>query len=122
MISPLLARTANAVLGFWLFLSAVLLPRSLERMVHVGFAGTVIVGAALAAFYTERARYVSVLAALWVAVSTLVLARGGARWTTLHDLAVAGFVLIFGVVAGQHVPSSARTRPSSRPWGGRSGR
>lgn len=97
-----LSRTATAVLGGWLFMSALLLPRSVERAANAGLMGSVIVAAALASLYTHpRMRFINVGAALWLFVSTLVLPPMS-RAVVAHDAAISA--LVFGLTL---VPSRA---------------
>jgi hypothetical protein len=91
-------RSANALLGAWLFVSAFVLPRSVDRATSAGLVGSVIVAAAIAALYTHpRVRFVNAGAAVWLFLSTFAL-PSGLRVVVAHDLAVAALVLGFALV------------------------
>ena len=103
----------NAVLGLWLFLSAVLWPHSRAQLVNALLTGAVIGVASLASARTPRARYVATAAATWLLVSSWVFPMGSMS-TFWNNLLVAFVVFFLSLVAPAPVSSRGGTGPAAR--------
>ncbi len=103
MATARFARAGNAVLGAWLFVSAFVLPRSIEGATSAGLVGSVVLSVAIAAFYTHpRLHYVNAAAALWMLVSTRLLPPGS-RGTLIHDAVLAALILGLALIPSGRV-------------------
>ncbi|HEY2730944.1 MAG TPA: SPW repeat protein [Polyangia bacterium] len=92
------ARSMNASIGFWLFLSAFLWPHSRAQVVNAWVIGMLTVTIALAGLGSmPRSRYLNVVLGAWLIVSTMVL-RGTGTATVLNDVIVGAALTVFGAV------------------------
>lgn len=93
------ARTANAVLGLWLFVSAFLWPHSRHQFVSAVVAGMFAVTLALFGMAgLAWPRYLNVMIGAWLIVSGLCLPRVSTATSWNHVLVGLGLV-IFGLMA-----------------------
>jgi formate hydrogenlyase subunit 4 len=70
------ARAINAILGFWLFLSAFLWPHALQQRYNAWIVGALVVTLALAGLSGHRwARALNALLGGWLIVTTLLWPR-----------------------------------------------
>jgi hypothetical protein len=98
-------RWYNAVLGGWLLVSAFLWHHGPAQFHNTWVLGIVIVVLSLLATAVPWTRYLNVLAALWLFVSTLVLPRANPG-TTWHNCLIALAVL----------GSALNARRTGGPW------
>lgn len=85
-------RWYNAVLGAWLIVSAFLWHHGRAQFHNTWALGLVIIVLSLMATLAPWARYLNVLAGLWLFFSTLILPRSNAG-TTWHNCLIALAVL-----------------------------
>ncbi len=103
---PLLPRALNVVLGAWLLASAFVVPHN----GNVGFndliCGLLISTTALQAFWAPALRWANTGLAAWVGFCALVFSYP-TPLARLHDLALAGVMLVVSLVPGRLPPAEA---------------
>jgi hypothetical protein len=109
--SPVAIRAANVLLGAWLFASAF----AWHHQDNVGFndwgCGVLVAASALCAIWAPPLRWVSAGLAVWLGFSALVFGYASAP-TRLHDLALAGAILIVSVIRGRSSAAGEEQVPS----------
>ena len=88
------ARWVNLVLGVWLFISAFIWPHSQASQTNSWILGAIIALVSVLAMRDAKLRLVNTGAAIWLFISTLVIAHvsSGTYWNNLI-VAVAVFIL-----------------------------
>lgn len=102
------ARTANLVLGIWLFISAFIWPHSGAEQTNTWILGILIVLASIAAMYAPPARYLNTVFGIYLFVSSWLMphVNAGTLW---NNLIVAVLVFVVSLI-----PSTS-TRSFHRP-------
>lgn len=101
-------RVANALLGAWLFLSALLLGRTTEQAANVAIVGGLVCVLALLALYRlQFLRFVSAALGVWLFVSAWRF--GGTAATVVNDLIVATLIFGFAVIPTDVDPAELRS-------------
>jgi chromate transport protein ChrA len=92
-------RLINAMLGFWLFLSAFLWPHTHFQQLNawvVGIAGVTVALMALAGY--DWARYVNAALGAWLIISTLLMPSTNVA-TAWNHLLVGFAMILFGLMS-----------------------
>ncbi len=105
--SPPWIRGLNVLLGAWLFASAFLWPHQDNVAFNDWVCGFLVAASALCAFWAPPFRWVNVGMAVWLGWCAADL-EYHSTLTRLHDLALAGAILV-GALARR------RTRPAGEP-------
>jgi hypothetical protein len=103
---PLLPRAVNVVLGAWLVASAFVLPHFGNAGFNNLITGLLICATALQAFWAPALHWVNTALAAWVAFGALAFDYPS-RVTRLHDLAIAGVMLVASLIPGRLPPEEA---------------
>jgi uncharacterized membrane protein len=89
----------NLVLGVWLFISAFVWPHTMGQQTNTWILGVLIALASAWAMYAPNARYLDTIFAVWLFVSTLVIARHSPA-TMWNNLIVAIIVFVLSLPGG----------------------
>lgn len=106
------ARTANALLGLWLFISAFIWPHSVAQLTNTWILGVAIGITALIAYRVRYFRFVNTALSIWLFISAFALPTMmlGTAWNNAI-VAVVTFVLsLVGSYGGRRIagtPGSA---------------
>ncbi len=97
---PLLPRAVNVVLGAWLVASAFLLPHGDDAAFNDFICGLLVAATALQAFWAPALRWANTGLAAWIGIGALMV-RYPTPVTKVHDLAIAGVILIASLAPGR---------------------
>ena len=103
---PLLPRAVNVVLGAWLIVSAFVLPHNGNVGFNSLICGLLVCSTALQAFWAPALRWVNTGLAIWIGFCALVFEYSSPK-ARLHDLAIAGVILLASLVPGRLPPQEA---------------
>ncbi len=93
------ASAINLALGVWLFISAFVWPHAMGQQTNTWILGVLVALASAWAMYAPNARYLDTIFAVWLFVSTLVIAHHSAA-TMWNNLIVAIVVFVLSLPGG----------------------
>ena len=99
--SPVLARGAGVALGVWLFASAFLWPHQGNVRYDDWLCGLFAAASALVAMWAPAFREVPAFIAVWLAAAVAGVLRYRSPATGLHDLVLAGAMLLASQIGGR---------------------
>ena len=89
----------NLLIGIWLFISAFVWPHTMGQQTNTWILGVLIALASAWAMFAPTARYFDTIFAIWLFISTLVIAHqtAGTMW---NNLIAAIVVFVLSLVPG----------------------
>lgn len=105
------ARSVNALVGVWLFISAFVWPHSAPQYTNTWIMGVITVAVALIALGSPGFRFLNTAVGIWLIISAFALPTVSAatRWNNLVVGIVVGSLSLVGTSPGATVVRRPRT-------------